>query len=163
MARTFRTIAIALVIIGALFKIQHWPGIEALAYTAWGFAVAALLWWPLSGQPLLHQESARNVFTLGLISSIVLGTLHLPGKGYALAIAVLGGVALLWLDRDRLLPGKSDKGSKPWLFYMALALVIVGTLFRIQHWPHGTVLLLGGLAVGGYWFFSSMHGERQEK
>ena len=124
--RLLRAVAVALIILGALFKIQHWPGTLEISYAAWGFAVVALLWWPLSGQPLLHKETARNLFTFGLVSSIVMGTLHLPGKGYALAVAVLGGIAVLWLDRDRFLPGKGDKGSKPWLFYTALVLVVGG-------------------------------------
>jgi hypothetical protein len=98
-----------------------------------------------------------------MISVIVMRSLHLPGKGPALAVAVIGGVALLWLDRDRIFPGRGDKASKPVLFYAALILVITGTLFRILHWPYGHVILLGGLAVVGFWFFASMYSGNDKK
>lgn len=122
-----------------------------------------MLWRPLSAQPLIHKEAARDLFIFGMISVSVMRMLHLPGKGYALAVAVIGGIAVLWFDRDRFLPRRGDKGSKPWLFYTALVLVVGGTLFRILHWPYGNAMLLGGLAVVGWWFLSSMHGDSKEE
>lgn len=143
-------------IIGALFKIQHWPWSGAMLTAAWPLILIAMVWRPLSGQPLLQREAARDLFTFGLVSSIVMRELHLPGKGFALGVMILGVLAFLWYERDRFLPGKGDSGSKPWLFYLAMATVLLGTLFRIQHWPYGTELLLGGLALSAIWFFWSM-------
>ena len=158
-----RAIGIGLIIVGALFKIQHWPWVDWISIGAWGFALSALVWRRSSGHPLIHKETARDLFAFGMISVIVMRSLHLPGKGSALAVAVIGGVALLWLDRDRIFPGRGDKASKPVLFYAALILVITGTLFRILHWPYGHVILLGGLAVVGFWFFASMYSGNDKK
>lgn len=155
-----RAIGIALVIIGALFKIQHWPWAGVFSIAAWGFILVAMVWRPLSGQPLVHKESARDLFFFGTVSSIVMRTFHLPGKVYAMAVALLGAIAWLWLDRDRFLFRSGEQASKPVLFYAAMAAVLLGTLFRIQHWPYGTELLIGGLALCAVWFFWSMRSEK---
>jgi hypothetical protein len=158
-----RAIGIGLVIVGALFKVLHWPWVDGISVGAWGFALSALVWRPLSGFPLFHKETARDLFAFGMVSLFVMRSLHFPGKGYALAVAVIGGLALLWLDRDRILPGRGDKASRPVLFYAALILVITGMLFRILHWPYANSILLGGLAVVGFWFFASMYNGSDEQ
>ena len=160
--KTLRVIGIVLVILGALFKIQHWPWTEVIFITAWAFTLIAMVWRPMSGQPMLSKEAMRDLFTFGMVSVIVMRMLHLPGKGYALAVAALGGVGLLWLDRDRIIPSGSGNGPRPLLFYTALLLVISGTLFRIQHWPHSTPLLISGLVLVGIWFLSTGEDDGKE-
>lgn len=155
-----RALGIALVILGALFKIQHWPWSVEMHVAAWPLILVAMVWRPLSGQPLVHREAARDLFTFGTVSGIVMRTLHLPGKGFALTVAVIGGVAWLWFDRSRFWPSAGERSAQPWLFYLAMATVLLGTLFRIQHWPYGTALLLGGLALCVIWFVSSMRSEK---
>ena len=158
--KLLRAVSIGLVIIGVLLKLQHWPWAELFLVSAWPFTLVAMVWRPLSGLPLLKDEAARDVFTFAMISLVVMRMLHLPGKGYALALAVMSGVVLLWFDRDRILPGGDDRGTKPWLFYSALVLVMTGTVFRIQHWPFSTALIIGGLALGAIWFFATMNEDR---
>lgn len=154
-----RAFGIALVILGALFKIQHWPWAVALQVASWPLILAAMIWRPLSGKPLLHRDAARDLFTFGLISGIVMRTLHLPGTGAALAIAGTGAMAWVWLDRSRYWPLTGDKSTRPWLFCLAMTAVLLGTLFRIQHWPYGSGLLYVGLALCAAWFFTSMRSE----
>jgi len=79
-----RAIGIGLIIVGALFKIQHWPWVDWISIGAWGFALSALVWRLSSGHPLVHKETARDLFAFGMISVIVMRSLHLPGKGSAL-------------------------------------------------------------------------------
>jgi CBS-domain-containing membrane protein len=158
-----RAFGIGLIIVGALFKIQHWPWVDGISIGAWGFSLSALVWRQSSGHPLVHKETARDLFAFGMVSVIVMRWLHIPGKGSALAVAVIGGAALLWSDRDLIFPGRGDKASKPVLFYTALILVTAGMLFRILHWPYGNVILLGGLAVVGFWFFASMYNGSAEQ
>lgn len=33
------------------------------------------------------------------------------------------------------------------LYYLGMFALIVGYLFRIQHWPYGMEILIGGLAI----------------
>lgn len=159
--QVLRAIAIVLVVVGAFFRIEHWPWTEVIFFAAWVLTLIALLWRPLGGQPLVNKEAARDLFTFGLVSVIVMRMLHLPGKGIALGVWILGAIGLLWYERDCFFPGKDDKASKPWLFYLALALVVIGTLFRIQHWPYSTAMLIGGLALAALWFWRSMMDDRK--
>lgn len=157
---TLRAAAFATVIVGALFKIQHWPGAHMLQLVAWVLSLVVLVARPVMTGAIVSREAARDLFTFGLLSAIVMRTLHLPDHGFALGAMVVGGLALLWYDRGRFLPGNSDASAKPWLFYTALVLVLVGTLFRIQHWPYSTLLLISGLVLCGVWFFWSMRDEK---
>lgn len=161
--KLLRSVSIGLVIIGALFKHQHWPWAEIFLVSAWPITLVAMVWRPLHGLPVDRNEAVRDVFAFAMISVVVMRMMHLPGKGYALALAILSGLVLLWSARDRILPGGGDGGTKPWLFYPALALVLTGTLFRIQHWPFSTTMIIGGLALAAFWFFTTMNEDRNGK
>jgi len=157
-----RAVAFGVLILGLLFKIQHWPGAHLFLLAAWGLALILLIVRLVSRAPIVPKEVARDVFTLALLSVIVMRMLHLPGRGFALGGMVLAALGLFWYERDRILPGKGDRGAMPWLFYPALVLIITGTAFRIQHWPYSTTLILGGLALAAIWFFSSMRADREQ-
>lgn len=62
-------------------------------------------------------------------------------------------------------PRQGDPRRDPlfWMRLVGTALLVVGLLFRIQHWPLGGTLLLAGLAVWSLWnvlFLFSGHGLR---
>lgn len=158
-----RVIGIVLVILGALFKLEHWPGSGVLFLVAWAVTLAAILWRLVVRRRIIPKEAARDLFTLGFVSIVVMRALHLPDRGITLAVTVIGALGVLWYERDRILPGKGGKGNKPWLFYLAMALVLADTVFRIEHWPYGTALLIGGLAMAAIWFFATMGGSREEE
>ena len=160
-------VALGTVVIGLVFKLQHWPMAMALLIT--GASAIVLLY------PFRYAAKSTKAFLdhvkLGLAilwpTSVVFQQMHWPyakviglvASAFGLVWITQAGIAEFWTDERRSTPSRWSLT----LFALGLVLVTAGTLFRIQHWPHGTVLLLGGLAVGGYWFFSSMHGERQEK
>jgi hypothetical protein len=155
-----RAIGLMLLIAGLFFKIQHWPWQELVLITAWAVILAGIVWRIALRRPIPRAVMARDLFTFGMVSLVVLRMLHLPGVWVALAVALVGGLAVLWFDRSRFWPTAGDRGSQPWLFYPALAMVLVGVLFRIQHWPYSTELLVGGLVMVAVWFLWSMRSER---
>lgn len=157
---TLRAIGLATLIVAVLFHMQHWPGATLLLIAAWLITLAALLVRVSAGGVREPDAHARDLFTFGLVSYLVTALLHLPGSMLAFIVLVIGGVGVLWNSRARLLPSKDDPNSLPWLFYGAFLLIICGTVFRIQHWPYSTTLLIVGLAVSGYWFFTSMNASR---
>ena len=62
-------------------------------------------------------------------------------------------------------PRQGDPRRDPlfWMRLVGTALLVVGLLFRIQHWPLGGTLLLAGLAVWSLWnvlFLFSGHSLR---
>lgn len=62
-------------------------------------------------------------------------------------------------------PRQGDPRRDPlfWMRLIGTALLVVGLLFRIQHWPMGSTILLAGLVVWSLWnvlFLLSVNGLR---
>ncbi len=157
-----RAIGLAILIVGVLFRTERWPSQELILITAWALVLTAIVWRVALRKPIPPSVIARDLFTFGMVSLVTMRMMHLPGVWVALGVSVIGGLAVLWFDRSRFWPTAGDRGSQLWLFYPALGLVAAGTLFRIQHWPYGTELLIGGLVVVAVWFFWSMRSEGNE-
>jgi hypothetical protein len=153
-----RTAGFVLLIAGLVFKIQHWPLADTLIVGAWIITVAAMVWRLVVERSIGPRTLLRDMFRLALISLLLLHMLHLPGRVIAVFLLITCAGGILWIDRARLLPGRS---GKPWLFYPGMVSIVLGTLFRIQHWPFSTGLLLTGVALIAIWFLTSW-GERQD-
>ncbi len=155
--KTMRAASVGLVIISLIFSLGHWPGHRNMLIGAWLVAALVLTCRAFGGmRQFLSEEGARDVFTMGMISVFILRKLHLPGGGYALGLALLGGVAFLYFKRHSFIPGRSDNMARPWLFYVSLGLVLTGTIFRIQHWPYSSEMLFSGLIATAICFFASL-------
>ncbi len=154
-----RAAGLAALVLGVLLELDDGPWMEVLLIGAWGMVLIAILWRMALRRPIPPEVIARDLFTFGMVSLVVMRMLHLPGTWVALGVAMVGGLGVLWLDRSRIWPAAGEGTAQPWLFYAAMAAVLLGTLFRIQHWPYGTELLIGGLALCAVWFFWSMRAE----
>jgi hypothetical protein len=158
-----RAIGIASLIIGVVFKLQQWPGAQVFFYLACGILLMVLLIRLIRRGAIDLKETSRDLFAFGGVSMVCLRFLHYPGTTVALVVMVLGGLGILWYDRERFLPGTGTGDMRPWLFYPAFALVITGMIFRIQHWPHSTPLLISGLVLVAVWFFSTGQEDGKEE
>ncbi|MBL8002074.1 MAG: hypothetical protein JNL05_08950 [Flavobacteriales bacterium] len=147
--------AIGTVLMGVLFKLQHWPGAAALMQTG---VLGIVVLYPLryaAKRPKAFLDHVKLGLALTWPTSWLMQVQHWPyAQPLGLAAAAFGlvwitqaGVAEFWNDKERRSPGWSSIV----LFTLGLVLVIAGTLFRIQHWPYATVLLLAGLACCGLW------------
>ncbi len=148
-------VAIAVLVLGIVFKLQHWP--MAMVPVIVG-AMAIVLLYPFryAAKP---QKAFLDHVKLGLAitwpSSMVLQLMHWPyadvlgllASAFGLVWITQAGVAEFWNDEARRTPGRTSIA----LFTLGLALVIAGTLFRIQHWPFATLLLIAGLVCCGAW------------
>jgi len=148
-------VAIAVLVLGIVFKLQHWP--MAMVLVIIGAMAIVLLY------PFRYAAKPRKAFLdhvkLGLAitwpSSMVLQLMHWPyanvlgllASAFGLVWITQAGIAEFWTDEQRRTP---TAGSVA-LFTAGLALVIAGTLFRIQHWPFATFLLIAGLVCCGAW------------
>ncbi len=159
---TLRSISLGLLIVAVLFRIQHWPWTEAVLVIAWLVAVSAVVARIVAPVPLTGEVAVRDLFFIGLVSVLAMTMLHLPGRGVAWAILGLGAIGTLWYDRSRYLPLKGSSSRSSWFFIAAAALILVGVLFRIQHWPYSTELLISGLVFSAVWFFASMRSKGNE-
>lgn len=146
--------------IAALFKIQHWP-MAGIMMTVGAFIIT-LLFLP-SALNVLWKET-HNKYRLFLFISafltglfLVCGTLfkiqHWPLAGMILLSGLFVTVfmfipsLLLYLFSD-----KERTMMRP--FYLTLsagiALFLGGLLFRIQHFPFGTLLIVSGTIILGF-------------
>jgi hypothetical protein len=58
------------------------------------------------------------------------------------------GVGEFWNDGRSAAPSRISVT----VYTMTFLLVIAGTIFRIQHWPYGNLLLIGGVVCCAIWF-----------
>lgn len=148
---SLRRISIAVMLIGALFKIQHWPWSSGFLITAWSIAALIPLVRVLRGEIVNWHTLVRDLFLLSLLGCYVMRALHLPGAHFVFVLLLLSGAGAFWSMQTRSGPVKWSEASQPWLFSAAMVLIIAGMLFRIQHWPYSTALLITGLVLAGLW------------
>ncbi len=147
--------AIAVLVLGMVFKVQHWPLAMVLVITG---AAAIVLLYPFryAAKP---EKGFLDHVKLGLAitwpSSMVMQLMHWPyadvlgllASAFGLVWITQAGIAEFWTDEQRRTPSAGSVA----LFTTGLVLVVVGTVFRIQHWPFATLLLIAGLACCGVW------------
>lgn len=154
----------AAIIVGAMFKIQHWPAAGLLLLLgAVGCALFEVLRYavlPDRGLP----ELMRLVFGIAFPALIVFKLLHWP---YKMVPLVLSGVSLLvgffvgaWTSP---IPTSARSPSPPLFFVLGMVCVLAGTVFRIQHWPYSSALLLIGLVCCGIWIAQDWRAAAQAR
>lgn len=164
-----RGVGLALLAIGVIFKIQHWPFADALLIAAWAFLCASVLVRLAKGSAHSRNTLGRDLILLGLISAWFLQVLHWPGKGLAWAIMATGVVLAVRAKWRDYIPTRSDvRGNTPhagerypiaWLFGGGTVLVVLGTMFRIMHWPYATAMLVVGLVLLAIWFVATRRSD----
>lgn len=156
--KIFGVLSPSLLAVGALFKIQHWPGASILLVL--GFFFLCFFFLP-SAVYVLNAENKTNRKHLfmklsGLISSVIflLGILfkvqHWPGAGVALAagLLLLGTVFLPSLIFARISDDKGEGKRSAYLVGLFAGLFyIAGFLFKLMHWPGAGILILVGLIM----------------
>lgn len=144
----------------ALFKIQHWP-LSGILLTI-GAILLAFVFMPSALGVLWKETHNRNrlfLFVSGFITAFLFisGTLfkvqHWPAAGYMLVLSAISAVFMLIpaLLLNRLGDQENRHKRSVYIFGSAGAIFyILGMLFKIQHWPASSVLMVLGLIMLGY-------------
>ncbi|MFZ5940448.1 MAG: GldL-related protein [Bacteroidota bacterium] len=158
--KTTGIIGPALIGLGSLFKIMHWPGAGILLVL--GFLVLCFIFLPSSAN-VLYKESrekyGRMVFIAGFIAAFLfsVGILwkiqHWPGAGIMLlvgdSIGILLFLPVLLIGRIR----RAEDRKKTATYILGLVALIIylsGSLFKLMHWPGAAMaLLLGAILLFG--------------
>ena len=150
--RTLRSIGIALLLIGFLFKVMHWPGATiSLLSGCLLIAVSIALLFTQKNNSLSAGEVIRPIGGLLLLFTAMMHTLHWPGGTLAFYGSVLLVAATLLSDRTHIdLPRIGDLRA-PRLLFAGLALVLVGIFFKAMHWPGANIQILLGVIGGVVW------------
>lgn len=156
--KIFGNVSLALVGIGTIFKIFHWPG-ASIGLTL-GFVLLALIFYPATILATYRKNGRKNliIHLMAIIGgmAVILGILfkfqHWPGGGMMLS----GGwitLILIFLPVWIIMYSIQNKGRQETRIYaigvIGLIIFKLGTLFKFQHWPDASVLLLVGAVIIG--------------
>jgi len=148
-------VAVVILIIGALFKVMHWPYSQKLMFIG-GIAIGVLY-----VLRFLYKKSKQRLDYIKLaivllwVLSYLVKAFHLYNIPYIIEICILV-LFIWWLIEDGFNYFKRRKFKKRGLvkivyyllFGFASAGIIFGSLFKIQHWPYGSELfVLGTLTI----------------
>jgi uncharacterized membrane protein len=157
MKKTMKISAIAgTVLLGfaALFKIMHWAG-AGIMLTFGGLSLAfvflpsalGVLWKETHNRKKLFLYISCFLAVMFFILGVVFKVQHWPGAAVVLSLSALSGILLfipaLLISKLR----EQDKKSKKIVYILGAVGLIsysLGLLFKIQHWPMATVLVVAG-------------------
>lgn len=161
----FGVIAPILLLIGITFKLFHWPGAGIILTL--GLFITASVFLPLFAMVRIRDTRQQGdsvpmgLYLTGMIAGIlaILGALfkiqHWPGASIALTLG-LGTLAFAFLPiyasvkkKEAAAKNKSFNSRQIIGGVIAGALVFIGALFKILHWPGaGIVILVSWSLVG---------------
>jgi len=160
MKKTMKTIGLVsmiMITVGALFKIQHWPGAGVLL--SLGFLLLGTVFMPTALWVMKKESKIKGslfLYILAIFGCIVFvfGFLfkiqHWPGAGMLLTFGfsfmgfLLIPAILISKLRD---PQAKNLHTAYIIGAISLTLYIFGDLFKIQHWQGAAIMLILG-AVG---------------
>lgn len=160
MKKTMKISAIAgTVLLGfaALFKIMHWP-LAGIMLTLGGLLLAfvfmpsalGVLWKETHNPKKLFLYISAFLAVMFFIMGTVSKVQHWPGAGWVLSLSALSGILLfipaLLVSKLR----EQDKKQKRIVYILGAAGLIsysLGLLFKIQHWPLATILVVAGSII----------------
>lgn len=155
--KIFGLVSMVMITVGALFKIQHWPGAGILLTT--GFFLLGTLFFP-SALWIMKKESKLKgslfIYIISIIGGIVFifGILfkiqHYPGAGILL-IAGFTSMGLILIPSILISKLRDENARHLRSAYIIGAISLIfylfGDLFKIMHWPGASILLILG-AIG---------------
>ena len=146
-----RSIGIAGIILGSLFKVQHWPGANVIALAGALLTITAVII-ALTTQPFSLSRGLRSLAGVLLVATVVLKMQHWPGAEVAFCGAIATAFAVLIMDREQLDPRRLFSTQLSWLLLGSLTLTLGGILFKLMHWPGASIQLVLGLTGCAAWF-----------
>lgn len=141
----------------AMFKIQHWPGASIMMIL--GAFLMAFVFLP-STLGVLWKEShnKKNIFlfvtgfftSFFFITGVIFKIQHWPGASIMILLAI--GIGILLFLPALLIAKLKDEDlvSKKAVYIIGIAgaiCVLAGMLFKIQHWPGASTLMVSGVII----------------
>jgi hypothetical protein len=148
-----RSIGIAVLIFGTLFKVLHWPGANIMILTGGAVAaLAAIAVLVIKPGPKPASAVLRTLTGAQIITFLLFKLFHLPFADAWVLAAMVSTVGLLFVERDR--PGIQRVLALRFsaLLIIGVALVVGGTVFKVMHWPGANMQLLLGMTGCAVWF-----------
>jgi len=157
-------ISISVLIIGMLFKIQHWPYANVIIVSA--FSSIAILYSFRFGAKKEKKliDYVKLILVVFWCISGSLKTLHFP---FQLFFQMIASIAFLsWITMEGInyfnneTPSENKKNYSSainiGLFTLAAVFIAIGALFKIMHWPFAGPLLIAGVVLGSVWILKDL-------
>lgn len=153
-------VAVMLVIIGGLFKVQHWPAANIILTV--GFT-GILLLYPVRYFNKQDKKPIDHVKLLLAITWALNGMFVIFHFPYQNIFKILSGIScLLWLVFEGIDyfegSGHSNTTSAfaSSLFAIAAVLIIGGAMLYVRHWPFSGIAISCGVLVGIIWIMKDL-------
>jgi hypothetical protein len=146
-----RPIGIAAMIIGFMFKVMHWPGANA-SVLAGGLLIMFSLVLDLTARPLSVAPVLRSLAGVLLTATVLFKLLHWPFATVIMYGALAATIAMLVVERDRINVRQVLDQRLLWLLVVSATTALVGLLFKVMHWPAGSILFVLGMSGCAIWF-----------
>ncbi len=175
--KTLLSISVAAIIIGALFKIMHWPFANAALLLGY---IGVSLTYPkmaLSKQNRTADDivQALAIFIFGASKALYILLNMENGRAFShqfQLLNLLGFVGLIVFLVFKLKvftqPNENRENGNPpiviALFYLGAVGVSLGVIFNYLHWPGASILLISGASFGLIWYLSDMfYPDKEDK
>lgn len=153
-----RQLSVAIIILGVLFRLQHWTLANTIFLTgAVGIIIFQLGWFVLK-RPKQLIDYARTLALITYILSSVFRLMHWPYGDILRVVFYPFGIFWIVMEAARYMGFTEGQGAKSkqdllvsMLAGFAAVLVIAGALFKLQHWPYANAMLISGLAMATIW------------
>ena len=145
-------ILISILIIGALFKIMHWPGANVIMVSAFGTIAIIYPFRFYKKAPKLLIDYVKLVLVLVWSIRGVFSTLHLPYAFIFNALVLFSfGLWIVLESIDYIQPENKEQTTFDTVFNVAFGFgaifTLVGVTFKIMHWPYASLSLIIGLCL----------------
>lgn len=150
----FGLVSMVLVALGAVLKIQHWPGAGILLTL--GFLLLGLVFAPAALYILKRESRLKSSMLTYMISvagliCFIFGFLfkiqHWPGAGILLVVgfSMISAILIPAVLFAKLREEQSQNMRAPYIIgALAMMTYLLGDLFKFQHWPGASILLILG-------------------
>lgn len=144
-------LALVILIIGALFKVMYWPySKELMFFGSISIGVMYLIRF-LNKKPKLKLDYVKLALVMVWTLSYFIKVFHLYNIPYVIEIC-LTILFIWWFSEEGYSYFKNRKFKKRGLvkvsYYILVAIasvgILFGILFKIQHWPYGSLLFMLG-------------------
>ncbi len=150
-------ISIGFLIIGAMFKIMHWPGANVILLGSLlfiGLFSAARF---ISIKAKLPLDYIRLMLAESFVINAIFGFLHWPYKVIPWILLFISFILWIWYDGFAFSQNKTPKEKIPDVILIIGGILVgFGIIFKIMHWPYaGIMLVIGFVGVTTSYFLGA--------
>ncbi len=149
-------ISIAVLIIGILFKIMHWPYGNIIITVAFSSISILYIFRFLNKTNKKWLDYAKLLLVVSFSIRGIFVILHLPFKDVLNIVALIAVIGWLALGGYKDYYGSKTKSLWQNMVGIGAVVIFVGALFKIMHWPGASIMLVFGLCLVALYYLISV-------